>query len=101
MADCWKFRQSTKLQNLPVLNPAQYLPKPLTKRSSRAKNWDVLQPSAERQELDTAIYDALGLPPGEREAVQAGVTELVGNRKRRARSAGGGGAKSKSQGEYK
>ena len=42
--------------------------------------------------LDAAVYDALGLTPGEREAVQAGVTELVNNRKRRARSAGGGGA---------
>ena len=38
--------------------------------------------------LDAAVYDA----PGGREAVQAGVAELVGNRKRRARSAAGRGA---------
>ena len=77
-------------QNLPVLK-CQYLPD-IDEAIFRSKNWDVLQQSAERQELDTAIYDALGLTPGERQAVQAGVTELVNNRKRRARSAGGGGA---------
>ena len=77
-------------QNLPVVK-SQYLPE-IDETIFHAKNWDVLQPSPERQELDTAIYDALGLTPGEREAVQAGVTELVSNRKRRARSAGGAGA---------
>ena len=41
--------------------------------------------------LDAAIYDALGLTAGERQAGPAGVTELVNNRKRRARSAAGGG----------
>ena len=77
-------------QNLPVLK-SQHLPE-IDETIFRAKNWDVLQPSAERQEPDTTIYDALGLPPGERQAAQAGVTELVNNRKRRARSAACGAA---------
>ena len=77
-------------QNLPAVK-SQYLPH-INETIFRAKNWDVLQPSAERQELDAAIYDALGLPPGERQPVQAGVTEMVNNRKCRARSAAGGGA---------
>ena len=82
--------QTFETESLSIVNPA-LLPKP-DAAIFAVKNRDVLQPSAERQELDTAIYDALGLPPGERQAVQAGVTELVNNRKRRARSAVGGGA---------
>ena len=89
--------QTFKTESLSLVNPA-LLPKP-DAAVFAAKNRDVLQPSTERQKLDTATYNALGLTPGEREAVQAGVAELVGNCKRRARSAGGGGAKSKSQGE--
>ena len=77
-------------RNLPVVK-SQYLPD-IDETIFHAKNWDVLQLSAERQELDTAIYNALVLTPGERQAVQAGVTELVNNRKRRARSAAGGAA---------
>ena len=77
-------------QNLPVVK-SQYLPD-IDEAIFRAKNWDVLQPSAERQGLDAAVYDALGLTSGERQAVQAGVTEPVNNHKRRARSAGGGSA---------
>ena len=77
-------------QNLPAVK-SQYLPD-IDETIFRAKNWDVLQPSTERQELDTAIYDALALTAGEREAVQAGVAELVNNRKCRARSVAGGGA---------
>jgi len=50
--------------------------------------WRLLMPTR----LDTAVYDAPGLTSGGREAVQAGVAELVNNRKRRARSAGGRGA---------
>ena len=51
-----------------------------------ATDWDVLTPSAARRHLDAAVYDALGLTPAKRAAVQAGVTELVTNRKRRAAS---------------
>ena len=43
-------------------------------------------PSAERLVLDAAVFDALNLTQGERQAVYEGVAELVGNRKRRARS---------------
>ena len=82
--------QTFETESLPPVNPT-LLPKP-DAAIFAAKNWDVLQPSAERQELDTAIYDALGLTSGERQAAPAGVAELVNNRKRRARSAVGGGA---------
>ena len=49
-------------------------------------DWEVLTPSAERRQIDDAVYDTLGLTFGEREAVQEGVAELVDNRKRRAGS---------------
>ena len=42
--------------------------------------------------LDAAVHDALGLTSGERQAAPAGGAELVNNRKRRARSAGGAAA---------
>ena len=42
-----------------------------------ATDWDVLTPSAARRHIDAAVYEALGLTPAERAAVQAGVTELV------------------------
>ena len=77
--------QTFEIESLSIVNPA-LLPEP-DAAIFATTNWDVLQPSKERQELDTAIYDALGLTPNERQAVQAGVTELVNNRKRRARSA--------------
>ena len=48
---------------------------------------DVLDPSRARLKLDAAVFDALGLTVGEREAVYAAVRELVGNRLRRAGSA--------------
>ena len=48
---------------------------------------DVLNPSRTRLELDAAVFDALGLTVGERDAVYAAVRELVGNRLRRAGSA--------------
>lgn len=49
-------------------------------------NWDVLTPSSERKLIDDAVFDVLGLTQGERDAVYEGVTELVENRRRRARS---------------
>lgn len=48
---------------------------------------DVLTLSLERRQIDDAVFDALALTAGEREAVYAGVTELVNNRKHRASSA--------------
>ena len=56
-----------------------------------ATDWDVLTPSAARRHIDAAVYDALGLTADEREAVHAGVVELLGNRKRRAGSVRPGG----------
>ena len=50
-------------------------------------DWGVLTPSAERRQIDAAVFDALGLTQGERDAVYEGVNELVGNRMTRARSA--------------
>ena len=50
-----------------------------------ASDWDVLTPSPERRQIDDAVFDALALTAGEREAVYAGVAELVNNRKQRAR----------------
>ena len=76
--------QTFETESLSIVNPA-LLPEP-DAAIFATKNWDILQPSAERQKLDTAIYDALGLTAGEREAVQADVTELVNSRKPRARS---------------
>ena len=47
---------------------------------------DVLEPSPARLALDAAVFDALGLTIGERDAVHEAVRELVGNRIRRAGS---------------
>ena len=73
-----------ELEELRIVNPA-LLPEPKWS-AFNAADWDVLNPSAARRHVDGLVYDALGLTPGEREAVHAGVAELVGNRKRRARS---------------
>ena len=51
-----------------------------------AKDWDVLNPSPERWQLDGMVFDALGLTAGERNAVHEGVFELVSNRQKRAKS---------------
>lgn len=76
-------------QNLPVLK-SQYLPD-IDEAIFRAKNWDVLQPSAERQELDAVIYDALGLTTGG--GAGAGGRSGAGKQPQgRARSAGGAAA---------
>ena len=45
-------------------------------------------PPEPRRQLDAAAFDVLGLTAGEREVVYVGVTELVGNRNRRAWSVG-------------
>ena len=42
-------------------------------------------PSVSRSQIDAAVFDALRLTMGERDAVYAGVADLVGNRLRRAR----------------
>ena len=76
--------QTFEIANLPIVNP-QLLPEP-NESAFNAADWDVLTPSAARRTVDDAVFDALGLTPTERQAVYAGVTELVENRRRRARS---------------
>ena len=79
--------QTYETANLQIVNP-QLLPEP-SASAFNAADWDVLTPSAARRHIDEAVYDALGLTVGEREAVYAGVRELVENRRRRARSVSG------------
>lgn len=76
--------QTYETSNLAIANP-QLLPEPDAAIFNSA-DWDVMEPSAERRQVDAAVFDALGLTAGEREAVYEGVWELVGNRKRRAGS---------------
>ena len=57
----------------------------------KSTDWDVLRPSPARRKIDDAVFDALSLTQGERDAVYEGVTELVENRLRRARSTRGRG----------
>ena len=73
-----------ELDNLQVPVP-NLLPK-LNEHLLSMTHWDVLRPSPARRQIDEAVFDALGLTTGEREAVYEGVSELVTNRKRRARS---------------
>lgn len=42
-----------------------------------SSDWDVLNPSAERRELDALVFDVLGVTIGERDAVCEGVSEIV------------------------
>lgn len=80
--------QTFEIESLPIANP-QLLPE-LDSGIFDSAEWDVLDPSDERQYIDQAVFDALDLTTGEREAVYAGVTELVDNRLRRARSTANG-----------
>ena len=75
-----------EFEGLQIVNP-QLLREPASSVFN-ASDWDVLAPSAARRHIDEAVYDALGLTAGERDAVHEGVVELVGNRKRKAGSVG-------------
>ena len=44
-----------------------------------SSDWDVLNPSAGRREFDAAVFDALGLTNGERDAVSEGLFEMFRN----------------------
>ena len=79
--------QTFEIEGLQIVNPS-LLPEPEASIFN-AIDWDVLTPSAARRHIDVAVFDTLGLTAGERDAVYAGVAELVENRKRRARSVGG------------
>ena len=78
--------QTYETANIAVVNPS-LLPA-LDAELFASSDWDVLTPSPERRLIDDVVFDALGLTAGEREAVYTGVTELVENRKQRARSVG-------------
>ncbi len=76
--------QAYETQNQAIVNPS-LLPL-LDAALFASSDWDVLTPSPERRQIDDAVFDALELTAGEREAVYEGVTKLVTNRKRRASS---------------
>ena len=76
--------QTYETENVSVVNPAA-LPQ-LEESLFATTDWDVLQPSQERRLIDDAVFDALGLTQGERDAVYEGVTELVENRIQKAGS---------------
>ena len=78
--------QTYETANIAVVNP-NLLPS-LDAELFASSDWDVLTPSPERRHIDDAVFDALGLTAGEREAVYSGVAELVNNRKQRARTSG-------------
>ncbi len=71
--------------NIAVVNP-NLLPA-LDAELFASSDWDILKPSPERRQIDDAVFDALALTAGERDAIYAGVAQLVTNRKCRARSA--------------
>ncbi len=77
--------QAFELTGLEVVDPS-LLPV-LDANILNTADWDVMNPSPERRQIDEAVFEALGLTAGEREAVYEGVYELVGNRKRKAGSA--------------
>ena len=79
--------QTYETANLRVVNP--HLLQEPSASVFNATDWDVLTPSAARRHIDDAVFDALGMTTGEREAVYAGVNELVGNRRRRAGNVSG------------
>ena len=81
--------QTYETANAAIPNPSLLPPIPPTLFA--ATTWDALTPSPQRRDLDAAIFAALALPPAAQQAVYAGVTELVTNRKRRARSVAGRG----------
>ena len=43
-----------------------------------SSNWNVLNPSAERREIDAIVFDVLGMTRDERDAVCEGISEQVG-----------------------
>ena len=76
--------QTYETANLAIVRP-ELLPE-LDLSIFDTDEWDVLTPSPQRLLIDDVVFDSLGLTAGERAAVYEGVAELVGNRKRRARS---------------
>ena len=76
--------QTFEVENLTVVDP-RLLPN-LDARVFDSYNWDVLEPSTERRQIDDAVFDILELTQDERDAVYEGVWEMVRNREQRAGS---------------
>ena len=76
--------QTYEMQKLLIVNP-DLLPQPKDGIFTTAA-WDVLSPSAERLQLDDAVFDVIGLTVGERESVYEAIVELVNNRGQKAGS---------------
>ena len=49
--------------------------------------WDILEPSPARIQLDEVVFDALDLTHGERDAIYEAITEIISKRRQRAKSA--------------
>ena len=73
-----------ELANLKIVDPDHL--KQLGQSMLLTDNWDVLNPSSERRNLDDVVFDSLSLTRDERDAVYEGVEQLVANRRQRARS---------------
>ena len=76
--------QTYELANLPVVEPR--LLQDFEWSNFQSEDWEVLSPSPGRRLIDDAVLDIFGLTQGERDAVYEGVTELVENRRSRAKS---------------
>ena len=76
--------QTYEVQGLSIVDPA-LLPD-MDPAIFDSNDWEVLDPSPERQRIDEAVFDALSLTKGEREAVHEGVIQLIRNRKQKAKS---------------
>ena len=76
--------QTYEVSNFRIVDP-RLLPK-IEVSTFASSEWDVLNPSAQRRQIDDALYDVLGFTKGEQDAVYEGVSELVLNRRRRAGS---------------
>ena len=74
--------QTYETANLWIVNPL-LLPEPDT-HIFRTSDWDVLTPSKERLHIDNTVFDVLQLTQDERDAVYAGVNELIQNRTAKA-----------------
>ena len=73
-----------EISNLLLVNPG--LLKNIKREVLLSTDWNVLRPSVARRQIDNAIFDILGLTPGERDGVYEAVVNLLGNRKQRAGS---------------
>ena len=83
--------QTFEIEDLQIVNPQ--LLSEVNAKLFASRDWDVLNPSPERWQIDGLVFDALGLTPAEREAVHEGVTEMVANRLNRAKSVSNGAPK--------